>query len=342
APDAVVGTPACPDKASSLTNALLSTDSGQQVRALLDQVAQKLKAGEPAPEMGNLVLRIGDDTLKSVGVLGEGAYGVVYQFSSVAMVDHNKVAAVKILLETESPLLPDTIPNELKCRVVRTAHFFGGLVQVMEMGNTDPSTMDPTAALVKDFDDFSNDTALCLLGSGLVCTDWKLPNLTYFTGECAGFRVIDVDGITFPAVPNYYYVITFSCTSVPSLPAEPSPEEIAHRACCTFISTAYAIELGKCMFRYGLYRNDHAIDMLAELGQRDPRPLADAATVDLTREKLEKESDIYAPVCELLRRLSGLDVQARCDRTAVDRAKAILVKWFSDDGGPDAKRSRVA
>lgn len=331
-PNAVVGTAACPDNASLLTDARLSTNSGQRVDELVWQIVQKLKANSPAPEINNLVLSFDGANLHSGGVLGAGSYGVVYRFTSRVLFS-SKYAAVKFVLDPATPLLPDTIPEELDCRVVRTAHFFGGLVQVMEMGHRDPSTMVPTPELVHAFDNFSNETALCFLRLGLVCTDWKLPNLTYFDGECAGFRVIDVDGITFPAVPNHYYVISFSCTSVPSLPAEPSPVEYAHRACCTFISTAYAIELNKCMFRHQLFQNKDVVNMLARLGQRDPRPLSDAATVDLTRTELEKHGDIYAPVCELLRRLSGLDVQARCDPTAVNRAGAILTEWFSGDAG---------
>lgn len=269
-------------------------------------------------------------TFTMTATLGSGTYGLVYKFSTD---DGNHHVALKVLLRQEAdavPLAIDSIPVTLACKVARTVHFLGGIVQVMELGTSSLWPVVATKSLADDFDAFSNETALCLFDAGLVCPDWKADNIAYFESPaCSTFRVIDVDGVTFAAVPGFAYVATFSCAYMPRVRGDATARTTFYTTACT----AYAIELAKCRFRYPALTSEEITTTLTALGGNSRIA---ASTIKATLRAFTSGTlgapDVapyLEPVRHLLERMAEIEatVKATPD-AAVKRLMLLLGKHF--------------
>jgi hypothetical protein len=319
-PDALVGAIACPRNALLFDRRVTlsvrrSRFSG--VKSAVSAAREDTGTGRVADAVQALVVTVPrksgpPTTFTATGRLGSGSYGNVFKFSAANGRQH---LAVKILSEQDEkdvPLGIKAIPTTLECKVVRTMHFLGGLVQVMEMAADSMWNTTMTPAVADKFDTFSDETAVCLLANGLVCPDWKLGNVAYFNpGDgCARFRAIDVDGITFPAVNTYEYIATFSCAAMPTVTRSSTPKERAATTFYTLANTAYAIELGKCMFRY-LVLKVNAF-RFRSLGANSPYVDEDtiaATAAAFTRAPISNYGGALASVRALLETMAAIEAQ---------------------------------
>ena len=262
-PDAVVGTIACPKNESLLgITARLRSRVSASVATIVNSVAVEHKRTEITKLVYVAPSRNGTSReFFMTKSLSAGTYGIVYKFSTK---DGKYHVALKILHDQrpeDIPLNIKAIPTTLECKVARTVHFLGGIVQVMELGSSSLWPVTATKSLADKFDAFSNETALCLFDAGLVCPDWKAENVAYFQSPtCDTFRVIDVDGVTFSAVLGFEYIATFSCAYMPKALYGATARTTFYTTACT----AYAIELTKCMFRHPAVR--FYVEKLTTLG----------------------------------------------------------------------------
>jgi hypothetical protein len=319
-PDAIVGAIACQQNALLFNRRVtLSVKRGRfsGVKPAVSAAREDTGTGKVADAVEALVVTVprksgAPTTFTVTGRLGNGSYGNVFKFSAANGRQH---LAVKILSdqdEKDVPLGIKAIPTTLECNVVRTMHFLGGLVQVMEMATDSVWNTTMTPAVADKFDVFSNKTAVCLLTNGLVCPDWKLGNVAYFRpGDgCARFRVIDVDGITFPAVNTYEYIATFSCAAMPTVTRASSPEQRTATTFYTLANTAYAIELGKCMFRYMVLKVNAF--RFESLGANSPYVNEDtiaATATAFTRAPISNYGGALASVRALLHTMAAIEAQ---------------------------------
>lgn len=347
AADATVGTPAC------------ARAPAVDMKTVDIEAPPGILNGLPTDnDVARIAITAGADRYTFDGFIGAGGFGRVYKFTKA---DGKQSLAMKVVLPPNRRVLATTLDNdhlpaELPCKVVRTAHFKGGRIQVMEMGDTEPRMMEPTAQVVAAYAAFCRDVMLCFIDRGLVCPDWKLSNVTAFTRPCGEsgkepvFRVIDVDGITKPALDRHNWSATFSCLYVPG-------NHRAARAGSSFrfddhqkrvlavrlqIQTAYAIELSKAILANGEYH-----EFLLTLGARAPGSEQMLMGRDLTSVIAAlKPKPAYAAVVQLLQTITAIrigDVGARVDTwlplmgdgaaalvpEAEMRVESALREWFS-------------
>lgn len=161
----------------------------------------------------------GNDILHLDKFLGGGTFGKAFRYSTET---GNKTCAVKVLVTdnaTEAPKIArggighakyiEATLSAQPCLIALTKFFYGGVVQVMELGNgtaTDCAKSQSSAPI--EFVKFSINVCQCLLSNGLASPDTKLDNMV-FIDNCsdypmAQFRLIDVDGITQCGFPDAY------------------------------------------------------------------------------------------------------------------------------------------
>jgi len=349
-PDAIVGTIACPENEHLFNRAArLSVDTQKRLfRTVTDAVSALGYDSErkPLPDaVRALVLTVrgrnGKDTFRPTGRLGSGTYGYVYQFSN----KRGQTLAVKILRDRSPERVPldiNAIPTTLACKVVRTMHFLGGTVQAMERATSSAHELRENPPippeLVEKFNTFSNETAVCLLSSGLVCPDWKLGNIAYFNpaNGCDTFRVIDVDGVTYPAVEKYDYIATLSCGLMKTVQRYSSPERRAAVAFSTIANTAYAIELTKCMFRHGTGNLRYNLFTTMGDNAEDESQATIAATrAQYDRWPLRNYATELAPVLQLLDMMAEIEARPSTSRELaipkVDELKQALYRHFAPE-----------
>ena len=257
--------------------------------------------------------------------LGAGAYGKVFEYMST-----NGKGSVAVKVSTRAsqsrPLAEwtDTMTefmansDEETCAIVRTVVLLDGQVQVMQLGRGRPAIMSSKTHSTATFAKFCNKAARCFLSSGLSCTDWKLDNLTYFTGDewncSSGYRVIDVDSIEITGSTAARCVATFSCGYIPLAAYDGDPKTSAMQ----MITTAYNIELGKAFFRYNLSR--FGFDgFFASIGARKHFVNADG--------NMEETEDYRATVTSTLAQLTTLGaVEPDEDRTTFEYRQVVTAR----------------
>ena len=110
-----------------------------------------------------------------------------------------------------------------------------------------------------------------------------------------------------------------------------------------FITTAYNVELGKCLFANGLYSDEREINFLAGLGQRDKR-LQELATVSRTMVALStRNHQLYKGVLDLLNRLQKVDkrIFEENNDDAYTETVHIILEWFSENHRPTVQLADV-
>ena len=291
--------------------------AGITTNNLLNRILRKLRSGADTPLLKDLKIKCNGKKYLYASYVGGGTFGRVYKFTSAP----GTHLAIKFIPHADH--LPPRLPPEMVCNVIKSAVFANGQVLVMELGDLDVADLDNTPAAVEAVAAFSNEAALCLVRNNLVCTDWKLSNLTVFTRHCPGIRIIDPDGILICQTRGQWYPVTFLCTWIPAVPQVPTKRERNISAARAYITTAYNIELGKCLFEHNLASET---DFLAGLGQRD----RELAMVSRTMAALEnRRVPEYARVLDLLDRLQLVDQRILVDDDAYDKTLGIIVEWFS-------------
>lgn len=349
-PEAVVGDAVA---ARPLQNVQIVVDQTKSTKS----VAQIVKAfldlkGTADGLIGSLLIRTSDPTPYTLdSYLSRGSFGKVYKFTNGGPTN----LALKVLLQKPQLTVGNKgLPTHLTCNVIKTAHFHDGHIQVMEMGNTETENVPFTPANQKAFVEFSNDTARCLFGKGLVCTDWKLDNTTAFvSGSAVQFRVIDVDGIAFPARAGVGYPYTYSGLTVPPMPmpdpdTADDPEKLDSYlrlailcAARALIQTAYSIELAKVMFDPAIRNNFVFRSLMRRTGARNSE-LADA-TISDTYDQLVGLVSVAPKIpslIQLCKRLRSLDRFAKTldeQKQLYAQAKRACLDWFASKSAPAAR-----
>lgn len=253
-----------------------------------------------------------NDIYKVASVLGKGSFGIVVEFRSPTS-SHS--IAVKILLGT-SPHTRPHIPDSIKCNVVESAVFLNGRLQIMELGVSALEEVVPDIRLIDKFDHFCNETAECFLRNKLVCTDWKLDNLTLFfdseqdwINRRIKYRVIDIDGIANEASDDAVLTRTFYFTAMAD-----GPEDVMGR----IINTAAAIEFSKAYFALQSAADRKTIGTLfAHNSKTNVSVKATLAVIDADAEAAAHLPGLIA----MLRKIQHIH--------SIEVLRSALINWFA-------------
>lgn len=259
-----------------------------------------------------LTIEVDDVTYSYNRRLGAGSAGVVYLYIPSAR--EKPSLALKFSWDK---MWPDKrtglskLPKTLGCNVVKTAHFMDAKIMVMELGNEDLHNVNAS------FEDFCNETMLCLLDHNLVCPDWKLDNITAFSSPCGDgrdvYRVIDVEGITAPNLLNHQWVATYHCLFLPECTKASTEAEVRKMVATLQIQTAYAIEMSKILYEY---RTPQTENMHLFYPTDD---LSDIIKILRRNNALKPTQNHYSNVIKLLEQLKAVDTAD---------VETVIREWF--------------